>query len=194
LIQTPPPLHGLSSWAKVEVNSLNARGVIPSTLKDKPFYFDQTDFPNLIRRDEFMALMVNIYELVKGQVTTYRSPFLDISDSDYKTAIEKAKTIGLIDGTSATGFIPGGLLTREQTAKILCNLVSKIEGTDPKPKSSSDYTDDAMISDWAIDFVAYAQENKIMTGSSNGRFYPLHNLSREEAMLIAERLIVQYGW
>jgi hypothetical protein len=138
--------------------------------------------------------MVNVYELVKGQVTTYRSSFSDIADSDYKTAVEKAKTIGLVDGTSATGFTPGGLITREQAAKILCNLVSKIEGTDPKPKGLPSYADNAMISDWAVSFVAYAQENEIMAGSSTGRFHPLNNLSREEAMLIAERLIVQYGW
>jgi hypothetical protein len=189
-----PPLSGLSSWAEAEVNSLNARGVIPSSLKNGSSFYGQDNFQSPIRRDEFTALMVNVYEMVKGQVTTYRSPFVDIADSDYKTAVEKAKTIGLVDGTSATGFTPGGLITREQAVKILCKAVSKIEGIDPKPKGSPNYVDSATISDWAVDFVATAQENKIMTGSSTGRFHPLNNLSREEAMLIAERLIVQYGW
>jgi hypothetical protein len=141
-----------------------------------------------------MALMVNVYEMVKGKVTPYRSPFADIADSDYKTEIEKARTIGLVEGTTATGFTPAGLLTREQTAKILCNMVSTIEGIDLRPKGLPDYADSAMISDWAVGFVAAAQENKIMTGSSTGQFYPLNNLTREEAMLVAERLIVQYGW
>jgi hypothetical protein len=187
-------LPSLSSWAEAEVKSLNARGAIPSALQNGYSYLGQATFQTLIRRDEFTALMVNVYELVKGEVSTYHSPFSDIADSDYKTEIEKAKTVGLIDGTSATGFTPSGLITREQAAKILCNLVSKIEETDPKPKGSPNYLDSAMISDWAAGFVAYAQENKIMTGSSTGRFYPLNNLSREEAMLVAERLIVQYGW
>jgi hypothetical protein len=78
----------MSSWAEAEVNDLNAHGVISAALQNGSSYLGQDNFKSIIRRDEFMALMVNIYELVKGQVTTYRSPFSDISDSDYKTAID----------------------------------------------------------------------------------------------------------
>jgi len=86
------------------------------------------------------------------------------------------------------------LITREQAAIFLCNVVSKVEGIEPKAKGRPIYIDSAAISYWAVDFVAYAQENKIMLGNNTGRFNPVNNLSREEAMLIAERLIVQYGW
>lgn len=182
----PGPLIGMSSWVADEVNSLNALGVIPYQLKNR--------FQIPIRRDEFTALMVNVYESAKGLLTTYNSPFTDIADSAYKTAIEKAKTIGLIDGTSANKFTPSGLLTREQAAKILSNVVAKIEGIDLKPAGPPDYLDSTAISDWAAGYVAYAQENKIMNGSSTGKFNPQNNLIREEAMLVAERLIVQYGW
>jgi alpha-tubulin suppressor-like RCC1 family protein len=180
------PLFGLSSWASDEVDSLNTRGVIPTALKDA--------FQTPIHRDEFTALMVNVYESAEGPVTAYSSPFSDITNSAYKTAIEKAKTISLIDGTSANTFTPNGLLTREQAAKILCNVVSQIEGINTKPNGSPTYVDSAAISDWALDYVAYARENKIMQGSSSGLFNPKNNLTREEAMLVAERLIVQYGW
>jgi hypothetical protein len=182
----PAPLPGLSSWARNEADFLNLRGVVPLTIK--------IDFQQFIRRDEFTALMLNVYELVTGSVTTYASHFTDFEGSAYKTAIEKAKTVGLIDGTSANTFTPNGLLTREQAAKILCNVVSQIEGINPQPSGPPDYVDSAAISEWALSYVAYAQENKIMQGSSSGRFNPQSNLTREEAMLVAERLIVQYGW
>ena len=73
-------------------------------------------------------------------------------------------------------------------------MVDIIEGIDPKPNGPPNYFDSASISGWAAGYVAYAQENKIMLGSSTGRFNPQNNLTREEAMLVAERLIVQYGW
>jgi hypothetical protein len=42
--------------------------------------------------------------------------------------------------------------------------------------------------------VAYAQQNGIMQGKGGGAFDPKGHLTREEAMLVAERLIVRYGW
>ena len=111
-----------------------------------------------------------------------------------KIAVEKAYTIGLINGTSADKFSPRDLLTREQTAKIICTLISKIEGNTPDPVGLPDYLDVTDISDWALASVAFAQENKIMMGNSTGHFNPRDNLTREEALVIVERLYVQYDW
>jgi hypothetical protein len=181
-------LFGISDWAVDEVNSLNSRGIIPTTLK--------YNFQQPIRRDEFANLVINIYESIMGEVSFFNSPFTDISDINYvyKKAIEKAFTIDLIDGTSTNTFAPHGLLTREQTAKILCNMAEKIEGIDTKPHGLPSYLDRTSISNWAVDFVAFMQENTIMQGSSSGKFYPQNNLTREEAILVAERLIVQFDW
>ena len=189
IIDYPPDfLFGLSDWAVDEVNSLNIRGVIPSTIR---YYFQRPT-----RRDDFTALIVNVYESYLNPVTTYSSPFIDIADTSYdmRTAVEKAYTIGLINGTSADKFSPRDLLTREQTAKIICTLISKIEGKTPDPAGLPDYLDAMNISDWALASVAFVQENGIMMGSSTGQFNPRDNLTREEALVVVERLIVQYGW
>ena len=181
-----PLLPGLSYWASQEVYALDFRGVIPATLR----YSFQTP----LRRDEFTALMVNIYETTKGAVSTYGSPFDDIASSVYKTAVEKAKSIGIIDGTASTKFTPDGLLTREQAAKILCNLISIINGVELELDGTPNYFDSGDISNWATGFIAFAQENKVMMGDSTGRFNPQNNLTREEALIVAERLFVQYDW
>ena len=181
-----PLLPGLSYWASREVYALDFRGVIPATLRNS--------FQNPLRRDEFTALMVNIYEANKGAITKYESPFDDIASSVYKTAVEKAKSIGIIDGTSSTKFTPDGLLTREQAAKILCNVISIINGVELELDGTPNYFDSGDISNWATGFIAFAQKNKIMMGNSTGRFNPQNNLTREEALIVAERLFVQYNW
>jgi len=189
VIDEPPGfIFGLSDWAFDEVNSLESRGIIGVS----PGF----GFQLYALRLEFTDMIINIYEHVMGSVSQYSSPFSDIEDINIsdRRSVEKAYAAGLIDGTSANMFTPRGLLTREQAAKILCNLVSKIEGTDTKPIGSPNYSDAAAISDWAVSFVAYAQENKIMLGSSNGQFNPKDNITREEAFVAIERLIVQYGW
>ena len=188
IANSPGFLFGLSDWAFEEVNSLYRRDVIPRLLQ---YYFQNPTY-----RHEFAALIVNVYESILGPVTTYNSPFIDISNISYdlRTSVEKAYTIGLINGTSADRFSPRDLLSREQTAKILCTLVSKIEGILPGSAELPDYLDATDISDWALASVAFVQENDIMIGSSTGRFNPRDNLTCEEALVIVERLIAQYGW
>ena len=187
---TPDPLDGLSEWAISEANALNARGVIPPDL--------QNNFQKPIHRDEFVALLVNIYanamgfEMFPGEYFGPVTPFSDIGGTSYIDAINIAYIRGLIDGTSPTKFTPDGLLTREQTAKLLYTLVDKIDGAE-LGNGSPDFTDSAAISAWARPYVAWCQQNGVMQGS-NGNFKPQGNLTREEAMLVCERLIVRYGW
>ncbi|MDR3207462.1 MAG: S-layer homology domain-containing protein [Oscillospiraceae bacterium] len=186
----PLPLTGVSDWAQKEVDALNARGVIPEALK--------SEFQKTIRRDEFTALLVNVYEYVKGPVTGYSSPFTDIADSAYKVAIEKAYTVKLVDGTGPQSFTPDGLLTREETAKLLGTVVAQINGTTIPATGTPNFVDSAAIAGWAVPYVAYVQTNKIMLGDNNdvtlSKFEPQGTLTREMAFLTAERLIVQYDW
>ena len=184
---SPDYIFGLSDWAFDKINSLNARGVIPHSMNS---YHQE---PTI--RGEIISLVVNVYESVMGEILTYSSPFKDAGDMyAYKIAIEKGYTVGLIKGVSEDRFDTRGRLTREQAAKILCDLVAKIEGIDTKPNGSPLYKDSESISGWALDYVAYAQENKIMIGDSMGRFNPQDNLTIEEALVAVERLIVQFGW
>ena len=183
-----PPLSGLSSWAEPEANSLNERGVIPDALKN--------NFQKPIRRDEFTAILANIIRFSCVRLIPHNvvpSPFADIADSAYRKEIEIAYEIGLVDGTSPTKFTPDGLLTREQTAKLLYTLVDKIDGAE-LGNAAPDFTDSAAISDWARPYVAWCQQNGVMQGTATGKFDPLGNLTREQAMLVCERLIVKFGW
>ena len=179
-------MPGLSLWAVDEADNLNARGVIPVPL--------QSDFQKPIRRDEFAAILVNVYVYVTSEVLGERdAPFTDIEKSPYKDEIVLASSMHLVDGTSSTTFSPAGLLTREQTAKLLFTMVNILDGMELGDGVPT-FTDAAKISDWAKPYVAFCQENNIMQGSGSGKFDPKGHLTREQAMLVVERLIVQYDW
>ena len=182
---TQQPSEEPSSWAKPEVDSLKNRNVIPPDLLKQ--------YTTYITRAEFTALLVNTYEYARGIYTPDKTPaFTEIYGSIYRAQIEKGYALGIISGNSDTDFSPGDNLTREQAAKILCTTVAAIKNIQISSNYSLGYADRQNISDWAVVFVAYAKENGLMIGAEANQFKPLDNLTREEAMLLAERLIVKY--
>jgi len=184
--QLPPPLTGISSWSVDEVNELDTRSVIPLSLRN--------DFQQPIRRDEFTALLVNIEDYAtQGFWSPNDSPFTDISDSLYKALIYYAYASGLVDGTSTSTFSPSALLTREQTAKFLYKIVSIIDDA-TLGDDTPGFIDNTRISNWAKPYVAWCQKNNIMHGRDDNTFDPQGYLTREETMVVAERLIVRFKW
>jgi len=174
-----------SYWAQDEVNSLLTRNIVPEELTSK--------YAERITRAEFTALLVNTYIYARGPRIMVRTPtFGDIDFSLYKSQIEMAYDLYIIEGYSATEFAPEDYLTREQAAKILCASVAAL--TDGKISSDYQlgYADLSSISDWALVYVACATEKGLMIGAEDNLFKPLDNLTREEAMLLVERLIVKY--
>ena len=175
-----------SSWASAEVNALIDRGVVPTDL--------QRAYNRMISRAEFTALLVNSYEYLRGEHTPEKTPlFDDISASAYQSSIKKGFSLGIINGHSDTRFGPDESLTREQAAKILCTTAAAIKNIEIHSDFKIAYADNSSISNWATTFVAYATENGLMIGAESNLFKPLDNLTREEAMLLAERLIVKYA-
>ena len=184
----------ISLWAREEVVSLIARGVVPVSV--------QSNFQNSITRAEFTALMAAIYEYAKGEYALESgSPFIDISESIFAGQIEKGYTLGLISGyeiESENGvteylFKPEGTLTREQCAKIISDAAGIINGNAIASDAVLPFGDTASISSWALMYVRYAFENGLMNGMDDG-FKPQGLLTREQAMLIAERMIEKYSW
>jgi hypothetical protein len=176
-----PPYFDPFPKAIDSVMSLYIRGIIPKLLMNK--YEEQ------IYRDEFIELIINTYSYACPEIPYYSSPFIDISESLFKSSIEKAYTLKIIDGTSANRFSPHLPLTREQAAKILFNLILCINkeelSLDYKPR----FLDRDEISEWAIPYVGYCQQYAIMPSPNWYMFYPKDSISRETAMALIERLI-----
>ena len=180
------PIFGVSDWAQEAVRALSDMGIIPAAL--------QNGYQNPMTRAEFIAIVVNTCEMAKNETLDVGSPFMDIVDHKYRAMIEKAYNAGLTNGVSATQFNPEGTLTREQAAKIACDLVAKVDGTTITPGETPNFEDAAEISEWARPYVAYAEINDIMKGASATEFAPQGTLTREQAFTILHRLIQRYGW
>ncbi|MEL4106503.1 S-layer homology domain-containing protein [Oscillospiraceae bacterium WX1] len=179
-------VSAVSPWAQADVAALAARGVVPEALA--------SSYQSSITRAEFTALMVNIYEYAAGDYTApTETPFTDISGSPYATEIAKGYALGIVSGQSPTTFGPNGTLTREQCAKIIGATVAAVTSVPVSSSSPLPYQDASRISVWALLYVRYAYENGLMTGTGTN-FEPQGLLSREQAMTIAERMIVKFAW
>lgn len=175
-----------SSWAQEGVANLTARGVVPAEIN--AHYLDS------ITRAEFTALMVNIYEYTCGVYQLESAAtFTDITDSIYAQQIEKGYEIGIINGLSAESFGPELPLTREQCAKIISVTAGIINQELISSSVPLTYGDVASIHSWAMPYVQYATEYGLMQGTGVN-FEPLGKLTREQAMVIAERMIEKYSW
>ena len=175
-----------SSWAQESVAALIARDVVPLEMN--------AHYLNRITRAEFTALMVNIYEYVCGVHRLENSvTFTDIADNRYVQQISKGYEIGIINGMSAESFGPELSLTREQCAKIISVTAGIINQERITSSVELPFGDIASIHSWAMPYVQYAFEYGHMLGTGVN-FEPLGQLTREQAMVIAERMIEKYSW
>lgn len=56
------------------------------------------------------------------------------------------------------------------------------------------FEDDALISDWAIASVQFAAQNKMISAFIDGTFKPQNDVTRAEAAVILNQLLIQFGW
>lgn len=185
----PDVAKGASSWAVAEINKLyDVEKVFPALW---------SNYDAQITRAEFAALLVSLYENVKGSASESSSDkYTDIKDHPMESEIRKAITLGLLNGTSDTTIEPNRALSRQEGVKILCSFISKAKNTNisEKPQNLSFYTDAVDIASWAGPYVYYAYNNDIMKGDNSNRFNPQGQLTREQALVIVQRLVEKYGW
>jgi uncharacterized protein YjdB len=174
-----------NAWAVNDINALNSRGVIPPEL--------QLLYRDDITRAEFMALIANVYAYAKGSYTAPgTTPFTDIAASPYRDQIALCYQLGIIEG-DGTLFRPDMTLTREQCAKIIGSTVRAVNGVSAASNAALPYKDLQLVSSWALPYIRFAYETGLMLGS-DGFFNPQSVLTREQAMMVAERMIEKYGW
>ena len=170
--QTPSP------WAQQEVNSALLAGLT----------FDgiMTDYDRPITREEFVALIVKLYEASGGDLISPSSqkPFKDSANA----VIAKAYELGLIKGVGDDKFNPTGLLTRQESAVILNREWSKLglEGYF-EVKNPVVFKDKGNIADWAREATQYMSQAGILVGTSQGILNPEGLTTREQAIALILR-------
>ena len=114
-------------------------------------------------------------------------PYTDVDTAQwYHASVDYVLTNGIMNGTSATTFVPNGQLTRGMLVQILYNL----EG---KPQGGAAAFDDVASSAWYAKAVGWAAENKIVGGYGDGRFGPNDAVTREQTAAILYRYAQSKG-
>ena len=120
--------------------------------------------------------------------------FSDIEDSDwYADAVRWASSEGIVNGYSEELFGPQNYITREQIVTILYRYTKEYK--QKKVSGSidlSDYPDGNLVEEYAGEPFAWAIDNEIITGYSDGTLNPLAFTTRAEVAVTLERYIKKY--
>ena len=180
-------------WAVDELERAQVYGLIPDCIKNQ-------DFTKPITRREFAGVCVKLYELFTEKTAQAPSvnPFTDTTDVDAL----KAFNTDLMIGTAEDKFSPDRELNRQTAATALTRVLKKcfIDGwtyaTDNQYTLLFDmpdlFNDDAKIAeDWAKPSVYFMAAKGVIRGKDDGMFAPLDVAKREEALIIALRMVEQ---
>ncbi|MBQ5995998.1 MAG: S-layer homology domain-containing protein [Clostridia bacterium] len=149
-------------------------------------YFGPND--NLKRQD-FVVMIAN---LVGADLSKYQNATPKLKDvkkgAYYAAAVNWAVDNGIIAGYANGKFGVGDNITREQICTILYRMfdspsVSNVSGT------LAGFSDRRFVSSFATNAVAWAVQNKIISGMSDGRLAPTSTASRAQIAMIMLNLI-----
>lgn len=137
---------------------------------------------NKITRAEFVQLVNNSLVDYTSQTST---PFTDVKTGDwYLGAVNTAFATEYIKGYSQTQFGPTKNINREQAAAIM----SRIQYLADNTTAVSAFSDSSNISSWAVGQVGAATNAEFVKGY-NGKFNPLNNLTRAEAVTMLDNVL-----
>lgn len=124
-----------------------------------------------------------LYRLAKEPATTAEGLFSDVASGQYYTeAVAWAAGKGIVNGYGDGTFGPGNSITREQLAVMLWRYA----GSPASAGTLDSFTDKDEIHPWAADALAWAVEQKIVSGRGGGILDPVGQATRAEvaAMLM----------
>lgn len=176
-----------SSWSKPIVDNMIVEGKLAGTFTSK--------YQANITRAEFCELLITT---ILDKDSNYENSqeyldmkfasnyFKDISpyNNDLRGiecfAINKAHSLGLVNGKSGGYFEPLDLITRQEVAMILKNAIELVSSKSYTPLELP-FKDKEKIASWAISSVEYIYSNNIMRGTPEGNFEPLGLFTYEQA-------------
>jgi len=172
-----------SEWAHKGIEELKLEGL----LRNDAF----TDFNKGISRQDFIYLMVTLYEQLSGNQAKI-DPSIQFDDTDDQY-VNKAAALGITNGIGNNLFGPDLVLDREQMTTFMIKTL-KLSGVDlAGDETVVEYSDDEEVSGWAKDSVYAARRHGIMGGMGNNTFSPKSSALNEQALSVMHKLLVNYG-
>ena len=101
-------------------------------------------------------------------------PFEDVPPGAwYESAVRYVYTHSIMEGMSATTFVPGKSLTRAEAVQVLYNLEDQ-----PTVSESSTFPD--LVYEWYKPAIAWAESTGVVDGYEDGTFQPGDSITRQE--------------
>ncbi len=174
-----------SLWAVDEVEKAIDNRLVPNEL--------QNNYQAGITRGEYVVLALSGYERDGNLVEiTEEFPFSDIDGHVYEKSIVRAYNAGLINGYGDGTFRPDAMITRQEIAVLMLNLVKAVN-PNKDTLILEDYEYEEYVSEWARQGLDYCYDNSIIRGvgkASSGldRIDPKGSATKEQAILMVYRL------
>lgn len=175
-------------WAKHAINDMGSRMVVKGIRKEE-------FAPNrAITRAEFTAILMRGLGIKTSQGT---NSFADVQESAwYSGAIATATAYNLISGYGENEFAPQKKITREEAISLLAKAM-QLSGLRVQIQTSeaaellAKFQDSQQISAWARQDIAKAIQQGIIYGRSTSRLAPKATITRAEATVLIQRLLIK---
>ena len=161
------------------VKSMSARGYIQGRGAEFDPFTEVT-------RAEFAAMLVRLLGItnVEGQ-----DIFEDVNPDDwFYGEVAAAYDLNLIQGVSETEFKPNDNITREEMAVMAARML-RLKYYLNEGEAGTSFTDETLISEWALEGVTTVETLGIIEGRTSGEFDPKGLTTRLEALIVMERLL-----
>ncbi len=180
-----------SHWAEDIWREAEDEGIIPDSIKDK------LGNDAKITRGQFAELVHALLdEYVYGFEAGNTNKFTDVSNVDLGKKITDLYNAGIVTGTSvnALTFAPNNDITRQDAITIFYRLLlfsgsikeSEIDLTGGEADKFNE------VADYAKNAMVFMYNYSIIVGDEHGSLNPLGNLTCEEAITIANRIVGKY--
>jgi len=180
-----------SSWAEDFLKSMLLEDMISDTFKDS------NKFQQAITREEFAELVVMMYAKAKkldvDSINAW-NPFADTNSE----MVAKAYNIGIVSGTGTDKqnrllFSPKKNVTRQEIAVMLVKMLKQLDINTSASRTLT-FTDSNRVASWALDSVRFVTEAGILSGIGNNHIGPLSNATREQSLVLINKLGIKYAW
>lgn len=175
---THPFIDVADHWAEEEICFMYNEGIVSG-------YSERNFLPNnKITRAEF--LKISLLNLSYTVYPVQSAGFSDVSADDwYFSYITFARSKGFVNGYGDGSFHPNDNVTRAEAVTMIMQMAGIIEydvfGFEGR-------FSDVSADDWFGPAVAAAVDQGIVEGYGNGTFRPNNDLTRAEAVMIAQRV------
>ena len=168
-------------WAKESVEFLYKAGVING--RGDGCFAPQDN----VTREEFLKMILSALAIPVTQ--TANKEFSDVSqEAWYAGYINVGYEKGIIKGVDDNMFGVGIPIKREDVTVIIYNALNSLNLIDEEASFTNDFTDGALISDYAQEAVSYMKQKNIISGYPDGSFKPAGSLTRAESAVAVKNV------